>query len=1703
MRSVHAMSLARRVGAALPLILARSSQAARRRGARGPAVARRGRAVQSLFMRAAAAGLLVVLVAGFATTASAQEPPTNLVATPGDREVTLTWTKSTSSGIHSYWYDMKVGNAEFGDSVIIPDSGEGDDNETSYTITGLTNGVQYTFRVRARQYLEPFDQYSLSGPSNEDSATPMCTPPGAPDLVSVVPTGFGKLTLNWNAPTPGTCGAIDGYEYQVKRGTDGTYSTWTDIDNSAALTSYEVTSGGLGEVHYFKLRATSGTNDGTESAEESGTAWAAIEVRLDVPSSVREDAGSVPFAVVAETPASTGRPDFQFTVNVSTAANTATYPSDYDSLSFGVTFKSEDYSEDPNTPGRFTARLTAVDGVPLAITIVDDGVAEDDEMFGFDSHIPRGTPAEFTAPTITIVDDDHAPVIVTERIVAAVNRDVVGQLEATDGDGDTLTWSLTGGADRAVFELSPEGVLRFQSGETPDEVSDAGSDGVYVLAVEVTDGANPVVTGTIIVELKLGNPPGAPTDLEASGGRGAVALTWEAPEDDGGVAIQRYEYRFRSGGGYGGWLRIPDSGVGGGNERSFTVTDDLFGLTAYTFEVRAVNAADAGPASAPATVTTLAACSGGPGPEAATEDALRLEDGDACRGRLEVYHDERWGTVCDDRMGSNASRPDDGPNDAPALACRAMGYEGGRMVPRETSGMSFTAAPSSRPIWLDDVYCPVGGTNHRDGGPLNTLSDCRHAGWGLHNCSRNEDVWVECTGAYVDPGVTRPPPAVPMLSVADAEATEGEDETLDFTVTLEPEATETVTVEYATATTIDDTATEDDDYEARTGRLIFAPGVTSQTVSVPIVDDSVEDGGETFTLTLSDAVGATIAVATATGTINNDEAGEEAALTAEFVGMPSEHDGTEFTFRVQFSEDPDLSYKVLESAEDGAFEVGGGTITRSKRVNGQHDLREIYVEPSGVGDVTIELAGRRACGTAGAICTTDGKVLSTTLTATVKGPAALSVGTLAVVPLTAEFVGMPPEHDGTEFTFRVQFSEDPAVSYKVLKSGAFEVTGGTIAKAKRVNEQHDLREIYVEPSGVGDVTLKLAGGRACDTAGAICTSAENGSKVLSGTLTATVKGPAAISVADAKVEEADGATLDFVVSLSRDAIGTVTVNYATENGDAKKVNDYVETNGTLTFVEGERTKTVEVEVVDDDHDEGTETMTLVLSDATGAYIDDGVATGTIENSDAIPQAWLARFGRTVTGQVIEAVEQRLQAPRVAGVDARLAGQALPAWRAEGPAGAGPGAVSGAGFGVSGEVTGREAESRALTGRDFITGTSFTWTGGSSEGGGLASLWGRGSIAGFDGREGDLTADGEVTTGLIGADWATGQWTAGLALGHSTGTGGYRRGADCDANCSGGIDATLTGFYPFAGLDLGERLTLWAAAGWGSGEVTVTPGGEPGMTADLSMSMGAAGVRSDVLRPGDGNGLALAVKGEARFTRTSSDAVRSADGNLAASAADVWLVRLGLEGSRPVALGDGGATLTPSVEIAFRHDGGDAETGTGADLGAGVAFADPAQGLALDLQARGLVAHAASGFREWGASLSASWDPRPATDHGLSLSLRQSWGASPAGGMDALFAGETLAGLAADADGPGRFEASSRLEGEVGYGLALSGGGFTGTPNLGFGRSGTARDYRIGWRLAPAGAGSGFSLDLDATRRESVLDDADAEHGVMLRGALRW
>ena len=152
-----------------------------------------------------------------------------------------------------------------------------------------------------------------------------------------------------------------------------------------------------------------------------------------------------------------------------------------------------------------------------------------------------------------------------------------------------------------------------------------------------------------------------------------------------------------------------------------------------------------------------------------------------------------------------------------------------------------------------------------------------------------------------------------------------------------------------------------------------------------------------------------------------------------------------------------------------------------------------------------------------------------------------------------------------------------------------------------------------------------------------------------------------ISAADARVNEGAGAAVAFQVSLNRaftTAGHRVTVDYATADGSAKAGEDYTAASGTLTFAAGETSKSVSVTVLDDAHDEGAETLTLRLSNAAGATINDGEATGTIENSDPMPKAWLARFGRTGAVHVVDILDSRFDAAAPTGDRLVLGGRAV-------------------------------------------------------------------------------------------------------------------------------------------------------------------------------------------------------------------------------------------------------------------------------------------------------------------------------------------------------------------------------------------------------------------------------------------------------------
>ena len=596
-------------------------------------------------------------------------------------------------------------------------------------------------------------------------------------------------------------------------------------------------------------------------------------------------------------------------------------------------------------------------------------------------------------------------------------------------------------------------------------------------------------------------------------------------------------------------------------------------------------------------------------------------------------------------------------------------------------------------------------------------------------------------------------------------------------------------------------------------------------------------------------------------------------------------------------------------------------------------------------------------------------------------------------------------------------------------------------------------------------------------------------------------GEASVSVADAHAEPG-AVALRFRVSLDRTRDVPVLVDYATADGTATAGQDYTAVSGTLTLEPGRREAEVAVPVLAAPHMTGERMLRLTLSHPRNALIADGEATGAIARGSDVPQAWLARFGRTAAGHVVDGVQARLSAPRNPGMEASLAGlsirgrtfEALPEqygaihthggaagrdglesfshWMANGPDDTGS----------VGLMAGR------MTAHNLMTGSAFALNA-AIAGGGSVAVWGRGAFSGFSGQDSDVALDGEVATAMLGTDYAAGRWIGGLSLSLSEGDGTYR----LDGR-EGALESSMTGLYPYVGYDITDRLSAWGVAGYGRGDMTLTlPDTTDAISTDIGLTMAAMGARGDLVPRTAAAGFSLALTSDVLMVSTTSDV----GAGLAASDADVSRLRLGLDGSWLVQF-DGGASITPSFEFGMRRDGGDAETGFGVDIGGGLAFANAQSGFGFELNARGLLAHEDNDFREWGVSGAFRFDPNPSSELGLSLSLGPSWGASSMGGVNALLGRETMAGVALDGATP----QGGRLGTEAAWGFPAFGGRYTGTPYLGLGLTEVGRDYRFGWRLGAVDIEAlELALGLEGTRRES--DGRSPEHGAMLLSSLRW
>ena len=912
------------------------------------------------------------------------------------------------------------------------------------------------------------------------------------------------------------------------------------------------------------------------------------------------------------------------------------------------------------------------------------------------------------------------------------------------------------------------------------------------------------------------------------------------------------------------------------------------------------------------------------------------------------------------------------------------------------------------------------------------------------------------------------------------------------------------------------------DYGVTAGkRTVTIPSSGSAKLTLSTTDDSTDEADGSVTVTVGTGDGYTVGNASSgMASILDDDAPPlpEVTIAAD---AASKTEGEDASFTLTADPKPASSLAVsVTVATSGDYGVTAGK-------------RTVTIPSSGSAKLTLSTTDDSADEADGSVTVTVGTGDGYTVGNASSGTVSILDDDDPPLPEVTIAADAASKTEGGDASFTLTADPKPAsslaVSVTVATSGDYGVTAGK-------------RTVTIPSSGSAKLTLSTTDDDADEADGSVTVTVGTGDGYTVGTASS-----ATVSITDDDVpvlpvvslgedlEAPEHGVFVFRVTLSAAVAHEVRVKWFALPGTAHYV-DIEPISGTVWFLPGEREGQFVVFPVNDSHDEGKETFRVELRDPEGATIGDGVAVGTIVNSDPMPSGWLARFGRTVAQEALDGIAARIEAPRVSGAQGALAGYAFgpsggsgaadaeledpgtgwsgaatgggPAAYSRTPAGgsfgAGIGNIDGgtadhsgvARYGVDGlgSMTAPVSTSRTVSLGDLLLGSRFTYTSGADRAGGTFGFRSRGSRTRFDGRAGDLGLDGEVTAGLLGADYARDNWLLGVALTQSSGTGGYRSPGGENAATDGAIRTSLTAAIPYASWRASERLRVWGAAGYGAGALTLKPGGGETLETQIGWTMAAAGLKSDLFAFG---GASLALVSDALWARTSSDRTEG----LAATDGAVSRLRLGLEGSSRTFELPGGGSVRPKLEFGARYDGGGAETGFGVELGGGVAWTDPRLGLRLDVEGRMLILHDDGAMRDRGFSASLAYDPEPHSARGLSLALRQDIGGASGGGLNALFDSDPLT---RGTHGDGGYGANAgRWTAELGYGASAFRGRFTGTPHMGYAVSPDAREIGAGWRLESETGPNGLDLGVavQTTRRELLGQPAD--HAVGLQFRTRW
>ena len=468
--------------------------------------------------------------------------------------------------------------------------------------------------------------------------------------------------------------------------------------------------------------------------------------------------------------------------------------------------------------------------------------------------------------------------------------------------------------------------------------------------------------------------------------------------------------------------------------------------------------------------------------------------------------------------------------------------------------------------------------------------------------------------------------AAPVFAIASSSTTEGG--AITFTVTRTGDAQATQSVIVATSIDATDNVISASDFTTKTETLSFTQGETTKTFSVQTTQDALFETNETFTATLSaPSNGATISTTngTATGTINNDD---PAPIFA--IALASATEGGLVNFTVTRTGDVQAAQSVAVATSIGAtdtasindFPANSQTISFAQGETTKNFTVQTTQDVVFEGNETFTTSLSAATG--GAIISG----VNGTATGTINNDDPAPVFAIASASAT----------EGNAIAFTITRTGDAQATQSVTVSTSIGATDNVISASDFTAKTETLSFAQGETTKTFSVqTTQDTLFESNETFTATLSAPTNGATIstTNGTATGTINNddPAPI-FAIASVSTTEGGLLNFIVTRTGDAQASQDVTVATSisSTDTTSLTDFTPKNETLTFAQGETTKTFSVQSTQDNIFESNETFTASLSTATnGAVISsaNGFAKGTINNDDPIPKATLSRGSNDV------------------------------------------------------------------------------------------------------------------------------------------------------------------------------------------------------------------------------------------------------------------------------------------------------------------------------------------------------------------------------------------------------------------------------------------------------------------------------------------